>query len=135
MDNEELDKTGTAGADAEAPIARCPWCSAPLPSAVDTCPSCGAVLTPKAEEEIDGIPGVTEVDPKLLEYKPKPQKAQPIVDFLIQYVEEDEAAAAARQRLIRRPKKGTKGESAEADPESEEDVEEPASDDAEASDQ
>ena len=92
---------------------RCPWCSAPLPETVEVCPSCGAVLTPTAEAEIDGIPGVTEVDPKLRDYKPKPQKPQLIVDFLIQYVEEDETAAAARQRLIRVPKKRKKeGDSA-----------------------
>jgi len=45
----------------------CPWCSAELPAAVTTCPSCGAALTPTPTAQA-GIPGLTEVPPELLRY-------------------------------------------------------------------
>jgi hypothetical protein len=45
----------------------CPWCSAELPTAVATCPSCGAALTPTPTAQA-GIPGLTEVPPELLRY-------------------------------------------------------------------
>jgi hypothetical protein len=52
---------------------------------------------------------LTEVDPGLLAYKPQPQKPQKIVDVLISFLETDEAAEAARQRLASKPKaKGSK---------------------------
>jgi hypothetical protein len=39
---------------------RCPWCSAPLPSADEiACPSCGATLTAETEPQ---VPGVTAID-------------------------------------------------------------------------
>src|SRR5215210_1491413 len=45
---------------AVAAVPRCPWCSAPLPSASPaTCPSCGATLHGDGEAQ---LPGVTTLD-------------------------------------------------------------------------
>ena len=44
---------------------------------------------------------MTEVDPSLRCYQPKPQKPQRIVDVLITLLETDEPAEAARQRLAK----------------------------------
>ena len=43
----------------------CPWCSARI-AAAPTCPECGAILD--KESEAEGVVGVTEVSPELLEY-------------------------------------------------------------------
>ncbi len=43
-------------------VARCPWCSAPLPAAAgDACPECGATLT-AADGAEPQVPGVTTID-------------------------------------------------------------------------
>ena len=86
----------------------CPWCSKPIVAGATSCPSCGALLIPTNEDEVESIPGVTEIDPRLRDYQPKPQKPQKLVDFLIQFVEEDEVAEAARQRLATKPARRSK---------------------------
>lgn len=44
------------------PVARCPWCSAPLPATpAATCPSCGATLHGGAGADAP-LPGVTTID-------------------------------------------------------------------------
>ena len=49
------------------PGPHCPWCSAPLPSAVlANCPACGAQLNPSDEAD---VPGVTKVDVAALAWK------------------------------------------------------------------
>lgn len=46
--------------DASAPVPRCMWCSAPLPSDSETsCPSCGATLIDEGDRQ---VPGVTAID-------------------------------------------------------------------------
>jgi hypothetical protein len=45
---------------ASAPLPRCMWCSAELPSATEaTCPSCGATLIGEGDNQ---VPGVTAID-------------------------------------------------------------------------
>ena len=47
---------------AVAAVPRCPWCSAPLPSATgDTCPECGATLVGPGSDQ-QSLPGVTTLD-------------------------------------------------------------------------
>lgn len=41
---------------------RCPWCSSIVPSNVERCPSCGAVLRERPADDAS-IPGVTAIDP------------------------------------------------------------------------
>ena len=49
-----------AMADASAPMPRCMWCSAPLPSESETtCPDCGATLIGEGDAQ---VPGVTAID-------------------------------------------------------------------------
>src|SRR5450759_2273927 len=51
--------TDTVTSVAEAPVPRCPWCSAELPVGEQIqCPSCGANLVADGDPS---IPGVTEV--------------------------------------------------------------------------
>lgn len=46
--------------DDAAPVPRCMWCSAPLPSDSEvTCPSCGATLIEEGDKQ---VPGVTAID-------------------------------------------------------------------------
>jgi hypothetical protein len=66
---------------------RCPWCSSPTPPGAQNCPSCQAALVSYAEDQGMGIPGVTEVDPSLRDYKPGPRKPQKIADLLIKLLE------------------------------------------------
>jgi hypothetical protein len=51
---------------------RCPWCSAKAPAGATHCPACGASLAER--ERLDGmvIPGVTDVDPDLVETESHP---------------------------------------------------------------
>jgi hypothetical protein len=60
---------------------RCPWCSAPLPSAdLATCPSCGASLHGDVEGE---VPGVTKVDHEgLLRSRNPIQKSRGLMGWL-----------------------------------------------------
>src|SRR5512140_2178744 len=56
------------------PVARCPWCSAPVASAeAATCTSCGATLHGDAEAE---IPGVTALDGQHASRAIAPRKAR-----------------------------------------------------------
>jgi hypothetical protein len=49
-----------ATTDASAPVPRCMWCSAPLPSESETtCPDCGATLISEGDAQ---VPGVTAID-------------------------------------------------------------------------
>lgn len=50
-----------ATSGASAPLPRCMWCSAQLPSDSEvTCPSCGATLIGEGGESL--VPGVTAID-------------------------------------------------------------------------
>ena len=61
----------------------CPWCSARI-AAAPTCPECGAILD--TESGADGVVGVTEVSPELLEYlartKRKPKRRSVLLQAL-----------------------------------------------------
>ena len=61
-----------------------------------------------AEGAVSAYTQTLEIDPRLRDYQPKPQKPQKLVDFLIQFVEEDEVAEAARQRLATKPARRSK---------------------------
>ena len=65
------DPTTGGGPDPEAQEPRCPWCSTALPAGSETCPNCGAAVTPAAHAADDAaIPGVTSVDPITAARKP-----------------------------------------------------------------
>lgn len=58
-----------------APVPRCMWCSAPLPSDSEvTCPSCGATLIEEGDKQ---VPGVTAIDAEAIvragRDRPKPR--------------------------------------------------------------
>jgi hypothetical protein len=55
-----VDMLDDASTGASAPLPRCMWCSAELPSATEvTCPSCGATLIGEGDNQ---VPGVTAID-------------------------------------------------------------------------
>jgi hypothetical protein len=67
----EAKAPGTEGTDEEAePV--CPWCSAKAPAGAIHCPACSASLAERESLGGIAIPGVTEVDPDLIEERPYP---------------------------------------------------------------
>ena len=60
---------------AAAPVPRCNWCSAPLPSDHEvTCPSCGATLLGDGETS---VPGLTAIDAEAILRNARAGKAKP----------------------------------------------------------
>ena len=60
---------------AAAPVQRCNWCSAPLPSDHEvTCPSCGATLLGAGETS---VPGLTAIDAEAILRNARAGKAKP----------------------------------------------------------
>jgi hypothetical protein len=94
----------------------CPWCSSPTPPGAQACPSCQAALVAYPEDQGIGIPGVTEIDPSLRDYKPGPRKPQKLADLLIKLLEpealgEPESPAATPDH---EEKSGSTGEPSDA---------------------
>jgi hypothetical protein len=66
----------------------CPWCSATVPVAASTCPSCGAAL----RDAVDGdIAGVTQIDPSAV-LRTKRIKSRGIAAWLVGEREAEEAS-------------------------------------------
>jgi hypothetical protein len=59
------DLFGTEGAS-NAPVRRCPWCSAPAAEDATFCPACNAALVAADPVRTAAIPGVTIVDPEVV---------------------------------------------------------------------
>ena len=66
-----------------APIAHCPWCSAPLTQAgLQNCPACGATLTSSSAGDTD-VPGVTTLDTEaILRARSGPRRPSRLVSFI-----------------------------------------------------
>jgi hypothetical protein len=60
-----------AGADAEA-ARTCPWCAAAVRDDASTCPDCGAAIAQRESIGDLQIPGLTSVDPALVDYDKRP---------------------------------------------------------------
>lgn len=61
--------------DASAPLPRCMWCSAELPSDSEvTCPSCGATLIGEGDNP---VPGVTAIDAEAIVRGARATRAKP----------------------------------------------------------
>jgi hypothetical protein len=61
--------------DASAPLPRCMWCSAELPSDSEvTCPSCGATLIGEGDNP---VPGVTAIDAEAIVRGARAARAKP----------------------------------------------------------
>jgi len=61
--------------DASAPLPRCMWCSAELPSDSEiTCPSCGATLIGEGDNP---VPGVTAIDAEAIVRGARATRARP----------------------------------------------------------
>ena len=55
-----------------APAQACPWCAAEAPADATICPACGAALAQRESIGDVRIPGLTSVDPALLEFDKRP---------------------------------------------------------------
>lgn len=69
-----------------AETATCPWCSATVPVAATTCPSCGAALRDAASGD---IAGVTQIDPSAV-LRTKRIKSRGLAAWLVGEREEEE---------------------------------------------
>lgn len=95
----------TADTGATPDTATCPWCSASVPVAATTCPSCGAALRDSADGD---IAGVTQLDPTAM-LRTKRVKPRGIAAWLVGEREEEvdsggkvePASAAVRQEMRR----------------------------------
>jgi hypothetical protein len=79
---------------ASAPLPRCMWCSAELPTATEvTCPSCGATLIGEGDNQ---VPGVTAIDAEAIirsARAPKPKQRGRWMSWISgEYAEEDRPA-------------------------------------------
>jgi len=61
-------------ADELVPASRCAWCSAAAPIGATQCPACGAALAQRDTLADLVIPGVTSVDPALLDIDGRPTR-------------------------------------------------------------
>lgn len=79
------------------PVARCSWCSAPLPAEpAATCPACGAVLSGGAGADAP-LPGVTTIDAEAI-LRARSQAARPrsrLLSFITGEVGEETGATDA----------------------------------------
>src|SRR5215208_5472512 len=79
---------------ASAPLPRCMWCSAELPSASEVaCPSCGATLIEEAESQ---VPGVTAIDAEAIirnARDAKPKQRSRLMSWISGEYSEDEKPA------------------------------------------
>jgi hypothetical protein len=79
------------------PVARCPWCSAPLPAEpAATCPACGATLRGGADADAP-LPGVTTIDAEAI-LRARSQVARPrsrLLSFITGEVGEETGPADA----------------------------------------
>lgn len=70
--------TDQTWADGETPAAEpgrhCPWCAAPADAEATTCQECGAALAQRESIGDVRIPGLTSVDPALLDYDKRPMQ-------------------------------------------------------------
>ena len=79
---------------ASAPLPRCMWCSAELPSASEVaCPSCGATLIEEADNQ---VPGVTAIDAEAIirnAREAKPKQRSRLMSWISGEYSEDEKPA------------------------------------------
>jgi len=100
----------------------CPWCSARI-AAAPTCSECGAILD--TERGAEGVAGVTEVSPELLEYvartKRKPKRRSVLLQALGVEALRKEAASdapvSAMESALRPPSAEVRAEMARIDAE------------------
>ena len=90
--------------DAQPPVFRCQWCSAPLPAGdLETCPSCGATLT--SSPLADQLPGVTTLDTEAI-LRARSAVARPrsrLLSFITGETDEGTAEAAASAESLAPP--------------------------------
>jgi hypothetical protein len=88
------------------PVARCPWCSAELPTpAADRCPACGAVLASTAGGPEPEIKGVTTLDTEAI-IRARAEVARPrsrILEFITGEVPPETGGPASPESLARPP--------------------------------
>jgi hypothetical protein len=100
----------------------CPWCSSRI-AAAPTCPECGAILDTESGPE--GVAGVTEVSPELLEYlartKRKPKRRSVLLQALgveaLRKEAETDVPVSALESAIRPPSAEVRAEMARIDAE------------------
>ncbi len=100
----------------------CPWCSARIVAGA-TCPECGAILD--AEGGLEGLAGVTEVSPELVEYlartKRKPKRRSVLLQALgveaLRKDAVDDAPVSALENALRPPSAEVRAEMARIDAE------------------
>jgi hypothetical protein len=79
-----------ATTEASAPVPRCMWCSAVLPSESEiTCPSCGATLIGDGDSQ---VPGVNAIDAAAIlrgAHSPKPKQRSRLMSWISGEYDED----------------------------------------------
>lgn len=85
----------------EEVVARCPWCSSPLPDpAATACPTCAATLVAVATDA--PIPGVTTISPEAI-VRSKPVRRSRLLAWISGEVSDDVTAPRAPEGALAPP--------------------------------